>query len=258
MAKRIVPVEATAVKDSQNTKIGRVAATYATQLSCPDSCSLKPRDLDGYLSADKPKLDKRGCYANGGMAGWATADLNRHAVRTYNGQAKHVAAAAIARVEADAIDALPGTLPMRLHVVGDCSTDTAAGIVSEACDRYTAKHDQPVWTYTHAWADVERSSWGETISVLASCETPAEVAEAQSRGYATALVVDRHSSSKVYELDGVKVLPCLQQTGARPNCRDCGFCLLPDDKKRGLTVGFEIHGEDKRAAAKSIAAKLSV
>jgi hypothetical protein len=46
-----------------------------------------------------------------------------------------------------------------------------------------------VFTYTHNWRKIKRSSWGRMISILASCETIPQVKQAMRRGYATAIVL---------------------------------------------------------------------
>lgn len=215
---------------SMNRKIGDAATTYAAQSSCPTSC---------------PFFDNGGCYAEAGTIGkFVTAPLNR---------AAHGAEAlAVAQYEADEIDALevvPGR-PLRLHTVGDCATDEAARIVAAACERYMERGGGPVWTYTHGWREVERASWAG-ISVLASCESSADVLKAQARGYATAIVVEEFASAKRHKIgDGLcahqssvpDVLPCPQQTRG-VSCSDCRLCM--DDgglRERGYAIGFELHG----------------
>lgn len=235
---------------SGNSKIGDAAVTYAAQQSCPSSCRFK---------------DGGGCYAeNGRIAASATIPLNRFAT-------EHQATALdVAEAEADAIDrmeVIPGR-PMRLHTVGDCPTNECAAIVADASGRYMERGGGQVWTYTHAWREVDRKAWGN-VSVLASCETTQDVFEARQRGYATALVVDEFPTHRRYapghigvsaytENDdtlrqvtegGVKlpypaqdVLPCPAQTKHR-TCTDCRLCF--DDgmlRRQGYSIGFAIHG----------------
>jgi hypothetical protein len=134
-----------------------------------------------------------------------------------------------------------------LHVVGDSRTNAAAQIVAGASAEYSARHGQPVWAYTHAWRDVDRSSWG-AVSVLASCETEQDVRDATARGYATALVWDtaRPLPATVGDL---KAWQCPQQTGARPDCARCQACTHDTALLGRATVIFAIHGNKKRAAA---------
>jgi hypothetical protein len=154
----------------------------------------------------------------------------------------------VARAEADAIDSLSGTRPLRLHVVGDCPTDDAARIVSDAAERYTARGGGRAWTYTHAWRDVVRASW-QSVSVRASCETADDVRAAHARGYDAAIVVDSHKSDRAYDVDGIRVVPCPEQTRGR-SCADCGLCMRP-----GTTIAFAVHGARKAAATAAIKAR---
>lgn len=207
-----------AVEVSENRKLGKVSATYVAQQSCPKSCPFY----------------KSGCYAESGMVGCQTARLNRDAAELTSYQ--------LAQNEAQAIDVLPGELPLRLHVVGDCRTSRAARVVSSAAVRYRSKHGRPVWTYTHAWRKVVRSAW-RSVSVLASCETAAQVRQAWRREYACAMVVAEHASDKAYFLENLKVVPCPQQTGRVSSCADCKLCF--DDarlREIGVVIAFEAHG----------------
>lgn len=203
-----------AIERSANAKTGEVSATYAAQGSCPTDCV--------FLGS--------GCYAESGNTGIHTHGLNKLAGKA--------TALEIARSEARAIDTLSGERPLRLHVVGDCRTNQAAKLVSGAARRFVAKAGQMVWTYTHAWRKVKRESWNG-VSVLASCETTQQVREASKKGYKTALVVDRFRDTRAYYADGVKIVPCPQQTGRAENCRACKLCLTGQFDG---TIGFEAHG----------------
>jgi hypothetical protein len=214
---------ALAVTTSENKKIGVASATYAAQASCPDDCVFR----------------KAGCYAERGpLWGYITKPLNDEAERRGRGPL------AVARAEAKAIDEMATVVdrPMRLHTVGDCASDQTARIVSAACERYMDRGGGQVWTYTHAWRDVSRESWGR-VSVLASCERTSDVAEAEARGYATALVVDSFRREARYDHDGVDILPCPAMT-KKTTCSECRLCF--DDaaiRERRYSIGFEIHGD---------------
>jgi hypothetical protein len=215
---------------SGNRKIGDAATTYAAQTSCPTSC---------------PFFSGGGCYAESGSIGkFVTEPLNRSA------NAVDHTLLDVAQAEADGIDALtvvPGRA-LRLHSVGDCATDEAARIVSSAAARYRARGGGLGWTYTHAWREVARESWG-AVSVLASCETAADVELARERGYATSVVVEEFEKAKRHRvqatdspLAGVDILPCREQTSG-VSCTDCRLCF--DDAKlreRGYSIAFELHG----------------
>ena len=208
---------AIAVKKTGNTKVGDVAVTHAAQGSCPTSCT--------FLGS--------GCYAETGQQKWVTHRLNRSAATATPRQ--------IALAEAEAIRKLNGKKPLRLHVVGDCPDEESARIVSAAADEYRAKHNQPVWTYTHAWRTVPREAWGN-VSVLASCETPADVAQAKKRGYATAIVVAQFQSQKRHQFASVDAIPCVEQTKG-VTCDKCRLCFNDDYlRDSGRTIALEGHG----------------
>jgi hypothetical protein len=206
---------------STNTKLGPVATTYVSQVSCPEEC---PWYDDGKWGSP--------CYANNNFIGLHTKKLNQ-------GQGDYIDAA---REEAAVIASLSGERPLRLHVVGDCKDRAATEIVSKAVEGYRAKHGQPSWTYTRAWEQVPRESWG-SVSVLASCETPAQVRRALRKGYATAIVVGEFAQPTAYRKGGVKIVPCPQETGRVPTCVECQLCWKDDILRAAqITIGFEAHG----------------
>lgn len=210
---------AAAAEKSGSSKLGPVSVTMASQASCPTSCV--------FLGA--------GCYAeNGFIGGFITKRLTKH---------PETDPVAIAQAEADKIDKLTGTRPLRLHVVGDSFTVEGTRILAAAVERYTARGGGRAWTYTHAWRVVPREAWGP-ISVLASCETADDVARARMRGYAAALVVRSHPSDKLGEVlgGGHAVLPCPEQTRGI-QCNDCRLCL--DDtrlREQNIAIAFALHG----------------
>jgi hypothetical protein len=212
---------ARAVEVSTNTKLGPVSATLVSQVSCPAEC---PWYDDGKWGSP--------CYANNNFIGLQTKKLNQ-------GKGDYLDAA---REEAELISNLSGERPLRLHVVGDCKDRTATEIVADAVAGYQAKHGQPSWTYTRAWEQVPRESWG-AVSVLASCETPRQVRKAVSKGYATAMVVSTFQRPTAYVRGGVKIVPCPQETGRVVSCTQCRLCWRDDIlRPAGITIGFEAHG----------------
>lgn len=206
-----------AVEKSSNRKIGDVSTTYVSQVSCPNTC---------------PWINS-GCYAESGMVGIYTRRLNKADITDIQA----------ANNEATAIRNLSGKKNLRLHIVGDCKTNEAAKIVSEACDTYTSKHDNSVWTYTHAAANVDRTSWG-SVSVLASVESITAAKEMMNRGYAAAIVVDQHKDTKAYKIDNITVIPCPEQTGKSANCASCKLCW--NDKRllnNKSIIAFAAHSQ---------------
>jgi hypothetical protein len=136
--------------------------------------------------------------------------------------------------------------------VGDCRTNTTAKIISAAAKRYSARHKQPVWTYSHGTSKVKRESWGN-VSVLASCETTQQAKDAMARGYAAAIIVDQFDKDSLYEKDGIKILPCPEQTGKSRACTDCQLCF--NDKQRladGVVIGFTPHGSRQKAVRETL------
>jgi hypothetical protein len=225
---RVSIPSAIAVEETRNHKTGKVSVTMASQSSCPSTCP--------FVAS--------GCYAESGPQSWTTAKLNRSRITD---------PVTIAREEAKAIGTLSGTRPLRLHVVGDCTSDESARILARAVKAYKRRGNQPAWTYTHAWRDISRCSFG-SISALASCESTEQVKTASAKGYAAVLVVDRFESEKAYTTaDDIKIVPCPQQTGRTENCATCKLCW--DDarlREMRVTVGFAAHGAQASAVRRQL------
>lgn len=237
---------ARAIEVSGNRKVGKISVTHAAQGSCPLDCA--------FLG--------NGCYAESGMQGmFHTAKMNK--------RGKGKSPAVIARDEAKAIDGLTGKRLMRLHIVGDCSTDYAAMTVSAAAGRYVRRggfkaSDRRVWTYTHAWRNVRRTSWNRAVSVLASCETEEHIRQARAKGYASAIVVesfDGHTGTYTMP-EGERVIPCPAQTrehlpeDRQVTCEQCRLCLDGERLlKAGLSIAFAAHSQGERKAREAIAAQ---
>ena len=159
----------------------------------------------------------------------------------------------LAREHAREIDRLSGARMLRLNVVGDCRTNGAAEIVAAAVKRYNRRYvsARKTWAFTHAWRDVKRKSWGE-VSVLASCESIKDARIAMRAGYAAAVIVDGFKEEKVYEQDGVKILPCPNQTRG-VTCDRCALCLNDTRLlKAGIVIGFVPHGSGARAVRNTL------
>lgn len=220
---------ATATEKSSNSKVGPASVTSAAQESCPKSCA--------WYGA--------GCYAESGFQGlYVTSKLNR--------SVGDATAEDVARVEAAAIDGLSGKQDLRVHIVGDSKTNRIARLVSAAADRHRAKHGKRVWSYTHAWREVLRKSWGK-VSVLASCETLSDIRHAWSRGYAACVVVTKFQDTKAWVKDGIKMVPCPHTLGKVENCVKCGLCMRGDWLFESKTVVvFEAHGGGKRKMAEKL------
>ena len=175
---------------SGNTKTGPVATTSVSQLTCP------PCPLLG-----------NGCYAEDiGMQPMTTRRLNSNAETNRT---------KVAKLEAHAIDLLKGDRDLRVHVVGDCATVTAARIVGAAMRRYERRSGYKAWTYTHAWQMVPASAW-QGARVAASVHSADDVSKARSQGYTMIAMVrsredGQHPTHKRYRYEGLDVVPCPAQ-----------------------------------------------
>ena len=166
------------------------------------------------------------CYAEHGFVGIHTRRLNSAS------EIEGTTALATAKEESAAIDRLSGERDLRVHVVGDCKTNTTAKIVA-----YEAKRGTRAYTYTHAWKRVDVASW-QGANVLASCDSIEDVPQAKKRGYATALVALKGtdlfkqfaSGHKAGRVNGLKLIPCPYQVSPKkPTCVKCRLCF---DAKR--------------------------
>lgn len=214
-----------AVEKSTNSKTGLVSATYAPIQSCPTSCPF----ING------------GCYAQHGHCGIHLNRINKVAK-----ELKKTRPVDIARIEAKEILNLSGTMPLRLHIVGDCKTPKAAEILASACKEYSKKAGQKVWTYTHAWKTIPREKWGE-ISVLASCESIDDAKYAMDRGYAASVVRAKPFDNN-FDYQGVRMVGCPEMLKGIP-CNRCNMCM--DDKKllaNKRVICFFVHGAGKNKA----------
>jgi len=132
--------------------------------------------------------------------------------------------------------------PLRLHISGDARTEKTANLLRDAAKKWDGK----VFTYTHAWRDVPRDAWG-SISVLASIENLSQAHEAFVRGYVPAVTVSHHpKDGKAYYKNGVKVIPCPQQTKG-VTCEQCKLCMNDSMLYRqDAAIAFAAHGVRKK------------
>lgn len=223
-----------------------VSSTYAPiEQSCPPSCS---------FFEPAPGAKQRPCYADAGFT--------KFAVHRLEGMARGMSPEEIAHHEACAIDEsfggrdIPqdgarGGRDLRLHISGDARTPEAARTLAAAGARWRARKGGTVWTYTHAWRDVPRAAWGG-ITVLASCENPADVLHAASRGYAAALVVPSFARAEAYMYGPAKVIPCVAETHENRTCVECRLCLDRDLLGMGVAIGFAAHGSSAAEVKKRL------
>lgn len=238
LADLVVPVYGT-----DDGKTGPCAVTWTSQVSCP-----------GYRATDLNPcaLYGAGCYATEGHCAFTTRRVN---IAALGAGGLQVSPDDVADAEAQAIDCMTmyAALPLRIHIVGDCITDYSAHTVASAAMRYQSVHGAPVWSYTHAWRSVARSSW-QGVSILASCDSVDDIPAAKSAGYATALVVDEFATNDAGRAipsplpDGGTLLPCPQQVAKSAGksdvtCMSCRLCWQDDFlKEKNITIGFAAHG----------------
>jgi len=212
------------VYNSENKKIGNVAATYLPiKQTCPNTCPLKDK----------------GCYAQGGNVNFQVKRLEKMNEGLYSYD--------IVRKEAREISAFgpkANGKALRLHVSGDVRSPKAAYLLGVAAKKWDGK----VYSYTHSWRNIPRSVWGESISILASCESIEDAKQALERGYAPSIVVDTHKTDKAYFQDGIKVIPCPSQT-RDVTCEQCKLCMKDNVlKEQNAAIAFAVHGSRKKHA----------
>ena len=211
---------------SMNGKTGLVSATYAPIQSCPDTCVFKDQ----------------GCYGQTGPCGLV---FNRV---TKNTEKLELSITDIAAHEASGIDCLPGDLPLRLHVTGDCTTNDSAKLVSAACERYAERSKQPVWAYTHAWLTVDRDAWG-SVNVLASVENLTQAKQAINKGYTVAFVVPLNKiADTVQECaeSGLNAKLC-NNFSKKTKCTKCRVCFNTDISEIDVVL-LPTHGAQLKKA----------
>jgi hypothetical protein len=227
--------KATFVENAGNRKTGKVAATYVSQDTCPDSCALK----------------KSGCYAEKGFVAITTQRLNNAgempAEQISLQEASLIRKAAIKVAKQKEKQEKTGKRyethmvgkPLRLHVVGDFPSQKALDAVDSACGLYTENGGGKAWSYTHNWATLQPA---ENISLLASVDSLSDGLKALAKGFAPAGVVESFESEKTHKIQGVKWIPCPEQTGKAKNCKECGLCFNAERlAKGGLGILFKLH-----------------
>lgn len=234
------------VRESKNSKIGGdtsngLDAVYvAIAQSCPTECPFKPVD------------ENQGCWATVGRVGLLNSRLEAEA----EGMDKR----ALGREVAKAIDASwpngvrEGQM-LRLPVAGDFAVKSAVVPVVASVERWQERGGKGAWGYTHAWRRVDRETW-KGVSMLASVETLGEAKQARERGFAPARVVDDFpNGAKAWEEEGIKFIPCPEQT-LEVTCDKCKLCF--DDRKlieRGAAIAFKAHSQVKKRTLKVLQEK---
>jgi hypothetical protein len=176
-----------------------------------------------------------------GAAGHSALDVIREEVRAIDGAFGVYGRPGKQPTRRIPQDGARGGRDLRLHVAGDVGSIEGAELLAGAAKRWRARGGGSVWTFTHTWRTVPRAAWGPDISVLASVERAEEIASARRQGYAAAIVVPEHPSSRAYRLPGsiTPIVPCPAETKGR-TCAECRLCL--DRDLMGVAIGFAAHG----------------
>ena len=213
-----------------------VSVTRAAQSSCPDSCALKGR-------VDPETGDWRSgpCMSEGDPWG--------HTRKVNEGGEWHTAEEVAASEAKWILGSWPRDgRPLRIHEVGDWQTPEAARIGSGAVEAAQAEGAGPAWTYTHGWSETERADFGP-VSVLASCDSIAEVVEASAQGWAPSLIYrDEERTAAELEQNGLRLVTCPAVTGTAPDCASCRLCMRDDLLRAArVVIGFRPMGHRARA-----------
>ena len=215
-----------------------LSTTHVSQHSCPGA-----KDSDNHPCL----FFNAGCYAEWqGRQPFTTKRLNSNETTNRS---------TLAKLEARAIRTeLDGKADLRVHVVGDCATTTAASLVGSAMVYHSGRYGKRAWTYTHAYRTVKAVAW-QGAQVLASIHTSQDFHKARSQGYRTFALAttEAHPTHRVYtdKHTGLRVLPCPAQfkhaNGSKVACVDCSICQDPNVTRNAGAdcVGFQPDGMKK-------------
>ncbi len=211
------PVRDTGKRAGPRSIGSRCASTYSSFATCPGSCP---------FNRDRRSGDERGCFVEANVnqrRAMNLVDASALLLKKHPQRLVLMALAEAFELERAFAAGVPqdghrGGRDIRLHVAGDAITVEAAEVLAASAARLQRLGAGDVWTFTHGWQAVPRSSWGG-VSVLASVETPTGIVAAMARGYAAAVTVEKFASVRAFELEGapgVKVVPCPAELG-RPS-----------------------------------------
>lgn len=209
---------------SGNAKLGRMAATYRLQDTCPTTCPFYGN----------------GCYARGRI----------FSIPRDHGKDDAEANAALVAL----IDTMPQDYVLRLNVSGDFLTVNGSPDIAyiAACNAVaTARPDVTIIAYTHAWRVLSPDMF--TFTVAASCESGADIAEAIAEGWSPVTVdpgTGQPGSLLGETVAGRRVVQCPQQKApTRVTCASCRACAKADRP----VIAFVAHGMGAKKASDAVA-----
>jgi hypothetical protein len=136
---------------------------------------------------------------------------------------------------------------IRLNVAGDYLLEDGEPDMAYI-EATNEAHRLTVLSYTHAWERLDPAWFTDTTRPNASCDTPADVAEAISRGWAAVIVDPDQRYPQGSKIAGATAVTCPYETSGR-QCIDCGLCART---KRPSVVVFDVHGAKRKLAAASL------
>ena len=197
---------------SNDSKTGKVLASYSPKSTCPDTCSLK----------------EGGCYA------WGLFYLRILGDKIENTKFK--------------LRSLKEALPKRK---GDCKiarhriAGDIVGDVEETLEEIKLIEEEGLINigYTHHWKSEEAAPLKPHFR--ASCQSIEEMNEAHSMGWSVALMVPEDTPKSMRFEDGKRGFVCPARHGVEGKkditCNTCTLCRV-DDRTKDKVVMFKIHG----------------
>ena len=204
---------------SSNLKLGPIASTRSARSSCPSSCVFKGNGCYGDnfpLSLHWGKLDHSGLS-------WAEL--------------------------MDKVRTIPRGAIWRHNEVGDLDTVEGSTLIDpvRVYDLIQAGRGTDPIIYTHhtqtpANIALLQSARAYGLPINASCETVEQVERCLDEGVNAVLTVARGEVEKTTKLEGVRLVPCPQETRHHKlTCKDCGLCAV-DRASKGVAIVFHAHG----------------
>lgn len=205
------------IRESQNSKTGRIPVTYSQRETCPQSCPHYREDCyaeDYYTSMAWNKVPIRGQSLN---------DV------------------------CESIEALPNGQLWRMNVAGDLPGEGESVDPVALGQIVKANLGKRGFTYTHKksllaieWAR-HATKWGFTVNL--SADDAGEADTLADCGLPLTCIVPMDTPEKSYTPAGQTIIVCPAQTRDNVTCATCGLCQRAD---RRIIVGFRAHGTRAR------------
>lgn len=246
---------------STNRKLSPIVYTKLGDTRWSRPYSLRPRVCSTYVSVSATcsgscPFKDRGCYVQAGITGRLIRQLDAAAFGMCSLDVIREECALIDSVFPSGVpqDGFVGGRDLRLHVGGDASTERGAEMLARSADLWQRRGGGSVWTYTHAWRQIDRRAWG-VISASASVETVEEADDAWFSGYVPVLVLPRFERAGAYRLGGsstgLRLIPCSAELRGS-NCAECRACIDSAHMRGRYAIGIVVHGQWRKIAAEGL------